>query len=96
MSNMDYSGSIGIDSGVLDEVGLFLNEKVLVVNLSTGARFETYVIPEEKGSDKYCIYGGAARLAMKGDKIIIMSFGSIPVSEAKAHKPKIKNYELPR
>ncbi len=71
---LDYSGSIGIDQEFLEKAKIYPYEIVLVINISNGERFETYVIPEKKGSKKVCLMGGAARLAEIGDKLIVMSF----------------------
>ena len=72
--NLDYVGSIGIDKALIEQVGLWPGEKVLVADNTNGARLETYVIEEEKNSGKICIYGAASRLIKKGDEIIIMGF----------------------
>jgi len=72
--DLDYVGSIGIDKALIEKVGLFPGEKVLVVDNSNGARLETYVIEEERGSEKIVIYGAASRLIKKGDEIIVMGF----------------------
>lgn len=71
---IDYEGSIGIDEEIMELAKLQEFEKVHVWNINNGERFETYVIKEPKGSRKITINGAAARLAHKGDKIIIASF----------------------
>lgn len=73
-SNVMYEGSLGIDSTLMERVGLHRYEKILVSNINNGSRFETYVIPEEAGSGKIVLNGAAARLGTVGDRIIIMSF----------------------
>jgi aspartate 1-decarboxylase len=62
-------------------------EKVLVVNINNGNRFETYVIPGKHGTGEICINGAAAHLAAKGDLVIIMSFVLLHQDEVKNHKP---------
>ena len=72
--NLDYEGSISIDQNFIDAAGLLPHEKVLVVNVTNGERFETYVIPAPAGSGEIGLNGAAARLAVTGDKLIIMAF----------------------
>ena len=72
--NLDYVGSIGIDKALIEKVGLWPGERVLVVDNTNGARLETYVIEEEKDSGSVIMYGAASRLIKKGDEIIIMGF----------------------
>lgn len=71
---IDYEGSIGIDEEIVELAGLREFEKVHVWNVSNGERFETYVILEPRGSRRITINGAAARLAHRGDKVIIASF----------------------
>ena len=73
-SNVEYIGSIGIDEELVDRAGLMGGEKVLVVDNTNGARVETYVILEEKGSGAMRINGAAAHLMKSGDRIIVMGF----------------------
>jgi len=73
-SNLDYEGSITIDSELMKKVGIWEGEKVLVVSNTTGARLETYVIPGKPDSGVICINGAAAHLIKKGEEILIMSF----------------------
>ncbi len=70
----DYVGSIGIGRELMDRAGLLPGEKVLVADITNGARVETYVIPEQKGSGAIRMNGAAARLMNAGDKVIIMGF----------------------
>lgn len=92
-SSIEYSGSLGIDEDIMKSSGIIPWEKILVININTGGRFETYAIPEAAGSMKFTLYGGAARLGAKNDPVIIMSFASIKESEAKDFKPKIVNFD---
>ncbi len=71
---MDYVGSITIDEDLIDAVGLWPGEKVLVVSATTGARLETYVLVGERGSGVIGINGAAAHLINAGEKVIIMGF----------------------
>lgn len=73
-ANVDYVGSITIDRNLIDAVGLWEGEKVLVVSATTGARLETYVIEGEPGSGAIEINGAAAHLINAGEKVIIMGF----------------------
>ncbi len=73
-ANLDYIGSITIDEELIEKVGFWLGEKVLVVSNTTGARLETYIIGGEKGSGIICMNGAAAHLVKKGEEIIIMGF----------------------
>ncbi|KDE47879.1 MULTISPECIES: aspartate 1-decarboxylase [Geobacillus] len=88
-ANLDYVGSITIDEDILDAVGIVANEKVQVVNNNNGARFETYVIPGERGSGVFCLNGAAARLVQKGDVIIVISYVLVPEEKIAVHRPKI-------
>jgi len=73
-TNLEYVGSIGIDGVLIEKVGLWPGEKILVVDNTNGTRLETYVIEEEKNSGRIIMYGAAARLIKTGDEIIIMGF----------------------
>lgn len=73
-ADLNYVGSITIDSELLELAGMVPYEKVLVVDLENGARFETYTIPGDKGSGAIMLNGAAARLVSKGDRLIIMAF----------------------
>jgi len=78
-SSVDYVGSISIDKKLLEAANIHPYEKVLVANISNGERFETYAIPNVRGT--ICVNGAAARLVQIGDKIIIMCFCDIPEEE---------------
>lgn len=88
-ANLNYIGSITIDEELMNVSGILENEKVQVVNLNNGERFETYVIKGEKGSGVISLNGAAARLAQVGDKVIIMSYCLLTMYEYKTHQPKI-------
>ena len=88
-ANLNYVGSITIDSELLDAAGMLPNEKVHIVNNNNGARFETYIIAGERGSGVICVNGAAARLVQKGDIVIIISYVYVDNEEAAKHKPTI-------
>lgn len=89
-SELHYSGSCGVDTLILEAAGLLPWEKVLVANVTTGARLETYLIPEPSGSGVIGIYGSAARHATVGDEIIVMGFALVDHDEARKFKgPKV-------
>lgn len=82
-----YEGSITIDRDLLERADMLPGEQVHVVNLNNGQRFETYTIPGERGSGTIELNGPAARLAAKGDKVIIISYGHYDDAEARTLKP---------
>ena len=86
---LDYVGSITIDVDLLEASGIIEYEKVQIVDVNNGARFETYAIAGERGSGMICLNGAAARCVQPNDKIIIMCYCDIDEEEAKAHKPKV-------
>lgn len=88
-ANLNYMGSITIDSDLLKAAGILPNEKVQVVNNNNGARLETYVIEGEPGSGVVCLNGAAARLVQPGDKVIIIAYTMIDEGEARNFKPKV-------
>jgi len=73
-ANLDYIGSITIDKALIEKVGFWPGEKVLVVSNTTGARLETYIIDGKKNSGIICMNGAAAHLIKAGEEIIIMGF----------------------
>ncbi|MBU4343731.1 MAG: aspartate 1-decarboxylase [Candidatus Omnitrophica bacterium] len=88
-SNLEYSGSITIDSDIMDAADIIPNEKVQIVNLNNGARLETYVISGQKGSGIIAMNGGAARHASIGDRLLIMSYVLTETKDSIGHAPKI-------
>jgi aspartate 1-decarboxylase len=88
-ANLNYVGSITIDEDILDAVGMMANEKVAIVNNNNGARFETYIIPGERGSRVFCVNGAAARLVQPDDVIIVISYMLVSDEKARDHKPKV-------
>ncbi|HRU62999.1 MAG TPA: aspartate 1-decarboxylase [Paludibacteraceae bacterium] len=88
-ANLNYKGSITLDEALMEAANLLPNEKVIVVNNDNGERIETYVIPGKRGSGIVCLNGAAARKALPGDIVIIMSFALMEIEEAKLFKPTI-------
>ena len=88
-AELDYVGSITVDQDLLDAAGILEYEKVQIVDINNGSRFETYTIAGERGSGMICLNGAAARCVSTGDKIIIMSYASMTPEEAKTHKPTV-------
>ena len=86
---LDYVGSITIDVDLLEASGIIEYEKVQIVDVDNGARFETYAIAGERGSGMICLNGAAARCVQPNDKIIIMCYCDMDEEEAKTHKPKV-------
>ena len=87
--NIDYEGSITIDKKLMEEADILAYEQTEVLNLNNGARFITYAIPGKRGSGQICLNGAAARLAKKGDIIIILSYCQVEDSEAVSFMPKL-------
>ena len=90
-ADLNYEGSITIDMDLIDAAKLVVNEKVAIVNNNNGERFETYVIPGERGSGIVCLNGAAARKVQKGDIIIIMSYALMTPDEASNFEPTVIN-----
>lgn len=88
-ANLHYEGSITIDRELLDEAGILPYEKVQVVNITNGARLETYTIPGESGSRVCCLNGAAARKTQVGDRVIIISYAEMEPEEARDFKPRV-------
>lgn len=88
-AELDYVGSITIDTALLKKAGILEYEKVQVVDIDNGARFETYTIAGEENSGVICLNGAAARCVSTGDRVIIMAYCSLTPDEAKTHKPTV-------
>lgn len=86
-ANLDYEGSITIDRDLIEAADLLPHERVQVVDIDNGARFETYVIEGERGSGTVCLNGAAARLVQPGDKVIVISYGSFDEAELSTFEP---------
>ena len=88
-ANLNYEGSITIDEALLEAADMLPFERVQVVNLNNGTRFETYIILGERGSRAICLNGPAARLGEVGDRVIVLSYAMMSDEEARTIRPKI-------
>lgn len=88
-AELNYVGSITVDSELLEAAGILEYEYVQIVDVENGNRFETYTIAGEPGSGMICLNGAAARQVMVGDHVIIMSYAQMTPEEAKDHKPYV-------
>lgn len=88
-ANLDYIGSITIDSKLMGAAGILPGERVFIVDNNNGERFDTYVIEGEAGSGTICLNGAAARKAQPGDIVIIMAYARMTPEEAESWKPKV-------
>lgn len=88
-TKIDYPGSIGIDTEILNATKIRPYEEVLVANVTNGERVETYVVPSPAGSKEISILGAAARLFSPGDVVIIMNFGYYSPDEMDTLKPNV-------
>ena len=88
-TDVNYHGSITIDRDLLDASGLLVNEAVLIADCENGNRFETYIIPGERGSGVIGINGAAARLTQVGNRVIILSFVMATQAELASHKSRV-------
>ena len=88
-ADLNYVGSITIDSDLLRESGILEYEKVEIADITNGNRLETYAIAGDAGSGIICLNGAAAKLVNPGDKIIIMAYANMTSEEAKEHKPTV-------
>lgn len=84
-----YEGSLTIDTELMEAADILSYEKVSVVNINNGERFETYVIPGQPGSRTICLNGAAARKGSVGDRIIIISYCNLSREEIKTHQPTV-------
>lgn len=87
--SLEYEGSITIDSHLMAKAGLLPYEQVEVLNLNNGARFFTYAIKGKENSGQVCLNGAAARLARKGDIVIILAYCQIDADEATTFSPRL-------
>lgn len=88
-AQLDYHGSLTIDSRLMKEAEILPFEKILVANVENGERFETYAIPGKAGSGEICLNGAAARKGKVGDRLIIFAFALMTRKEAARAKPVI-------
>ncbi len=88
-SELDYIGSITVDAELLEKAGILEYQKVQIVDVNNGSRFETYTISGARGSGIICLNGAAARCVQKGDKIIIMAYADMTPEEAAENPPVV-------
>jgi aspartate 1-decarboxylase len=88
-ANLNYVGSITIDKELMEAADIMVNEKVTIVNINNGQRFDTYVIEGEAGSGLMCLNGAAARLVEVGDLVIILTYTLLETEECKNYKPRL-------
>ncbi len=88
-ANLNYIGSITIDSALMEAAGICEGERVFIVDNNNGERFDTYVIAGERGSGEICLNGAAARRVQPGDVVIIMSYALLTPDEAATFKPRV-------
>jgi aspartate 1-decarboxylase len=85
----EYEGSLTLDADLMDAVGIFNYEKLLVSNLENGERFETYAIVGERGSGVCCLNGAAAYKGKVGHRLIVMTWCLLSQEEISSHKPRV-------
>lgn len=88
-ADLDYVGSVTIDSHLLEEAGILEYEQVQIVDIDNGNRFETYTIAGEPHSGIICLNGAAAKCVSVGDKVIIMAYANMTPQEAQSHRPSV-------
>lgn len=88
-AELDYIGSITIDEALMEKANLLEYEKVQIVDINNGSRFETYVISGQRDSGMICLNGAAARMVSVGDKIIIMAYASMSPEELQNNPPRV-------
>jgi aspartate 1-decarboxylase len=88
-ANLEYRGSISIDRDLMEAARFLSGEKVLVADMASGSRFETYVIAAPRGSGTIGLNGAAARLGSVGDRVIVMAWCLMTADEAASHRPKV-------
>ncbi|MPM10430.1 Aspartate 1-decarboxylase [bioreactor metagenome] len=88
-AEINYVGSVTIDCDLMKKSGILPGEKVQIVNINNGERFETYTIEGEAGSGVICVNGAAARLVQVGDRVIIIAYAQMDENEARTFKPRV-------
>ena len=88
-AELDYVGSMTVDIDLLEQAGILEYEKVQIVDVNNGSRFETYTIAGERGSGVMCLNGAAARMVQTGDKIILMAYAQVTPEEASELRPTV-------
>jgi aspartate 1-decarboxylase len=88
-ANVNYEGSITIDKKLMEEADIHVYEQVHVLNVNNGARFTTYAIEGQAGGGDICLNGAAARLGVKGDLVIILTYDQVPEEKLENYRPKL-------
>lgn len=88
-AELDYVGSITVDMDLLEQAGILEYEKVQIVDVNNGSRFETYTIAGERRAGVMCLNGAAARMVQTGDKIILMAYAQVTPEEASELRPTV-------
>ena len=88
-ANLEYVGSITIDEVLIQKAGMKEWQKVEILDINNGERFQTYIIKGEPNSGVICLNGAAARKVQKGDKVIIVTYAMLNEQEIHTHEPKI-------
>ena len=88
-SNLYYEGSFTVDADIMEKADMLPYEKVSIVNINNGERFETYLIPGDRGSKVFCLNGAVARKGEIGDEIIIISYCNMTDKEMESYKPTL-------
>ncbi|MFO0953156.1 MAG: aspartate 1-decarboxylase [Isosphaeraceae bacterium] len=88
-ADLHYHGSLTIDPTLMEAVGLYPYEAIVVSNVATGARAETYVLPGNRGEGQIELNGAMARLGAVGDRVIVMAFADLEPEEVAGHRPRV-------
>ncbi len=93
-ADLHYVGSLTVDPELLEAADILENEKIHVVNVDNGARFETYTIAGRRGSGELQVNGAAARLAHQGDTVIVISYGDYSPADLESYAPRVVHVDL--
>ena len=93
-ADLHYVGSLNVDPDLLEAADILENEKIHVVNVDNGARFETYTIAGRRGSGELQVNGAAARLAHQGDTVIVISYGDYAPADLETYEPRVVHVDL--
>ncbi len=93
-ADLHYVGSLTVDPDLLEAADILVNEKVHVVNVDNGARFETYTIAGRRGSGELQVNGAAARLAHQGDTVFLISYGEYGPADLESYEPRVVHVDL--
>lgn len=88
-ADLNYPGSLTLDQDLIEAAEMLIYEQVHVLNINTGARFTTYIIPGKRGSGVVCLNGAAARMGEPGDLIIALTYAQMSTEEARKHVPMV-------